>query len=169
MLGLLVLFFCIFYQEWKKSSLKASLARTIVAPIVLLIAFFCMLYLSVGVLRFFISNKAGAIATVRTIGAKTLREDAATLREQLNGEKKYGLVPEALWPESFKAFKPIKVYYDERSFDIIRFKFGDLEDGIVVVRAGDELNLPVGRLGENTPFPSVREKIEDRIYWYSRE
>ena len=168
LLGLLVLLFCVFYQEWKKSSLKASLARTIVLPIVLLIAFFCMLHLSVRVLRFFISNKAGAIATAHKIGATTLREDAAALQERFKTEKYYR-VPKEMWPASFKAFSPVAVRYGTNTFTILRFKLCDLEDSIVVIPAGDNSKLPVGKMGENTPFPSFVEEIDDGIYWDSCE
>lgn len=100
--------------------------------------------------------------TLREIGPTVLREEGALLyKEQFGGRGAgFAVVPEALWPRSFRGFQPRRVGAYADGFSLALETDADTEQGVFVVPSHFELRTPTG-VGE-----ARFERLAEGVYWY---
>ena len=106
--------------------------------------------------------RSRAEGTLHSVGAKTLRSDAAVLYKQLFAGRgaEFLVVRESQWPSSFKRFAPARVGAYPDGLTLALHVGANAEAGLYVVPLHME-NAPSG-----APGASYR-KLAEGIYWYS--
>lgn len=113
-------------------------------------------------------TKASAISIVHQIGPQKLRNDAQELTIRLKTVEYHLYVPEELWPESFKALRPLNVVDNSQGFTIQRYKMWEDGSGIIVIPSDSNVEFREGKFSENY-LPYSYEKLADGVYWYTNE
>lgn len=112
-----------------------------------------------------------AVSTVSELGTAQLRRDAEAVAIRVTTQEVHGLtkIPENLWLDSFRKFRPEEIYWGSDRLTIVTSKTKRYENGIVVYFPSypDDSLEPGDFVGGGSGRADY--KIDSGVYWYWRK
>jgi len=111
------------------------------------------------------------VSALREVGIAPLRRDAETMAGRVTTRETYGptKIPENLWSDSIRKFRPEYVYWGSDSVRIVTSRSGRYENGIVVYfPSHSDDSLAPGDFAGGGSGRGVY-KIEAGVYWFSQK